>query len=248
MPNTLDHGSSPMPIEQALPLGVLQRAARIRHWVAEDARSTRAFLKRVNSVVPLAVVMQEQAIVELPRTPKGSQGARGATVAATTWRELLKPALAGFELGLISEAGLPAVADPGHALVAEAHRCGVAVEPLAGPSALVLAVAASGLGGQSFAFVGYLPQEAGPRTQRLRELEARAQREGQTQLFIETPYRNAALFEALLQVLQPTTRVGVACGVTLEGGWCRTLSVQQWRQTRPAFARDLPAVFSIGSA
>ena len=145
---------------------------------------------------------------------------------------------------MLSEAGLPAVADPGSELVALAHAAGIAVEPWAGPSSLVMALAASGLGGQHFAFVGYLPVPADARSARIRELEATSRRLGQTQLAIETPYRNAALAAALIAQLQPATRLAIACGLTLPGGWCRTLTVERWLRTPPVFEDDQPAVFA----
>jgi 16S rRNA (cytidine1402-2'-O)-methyltransferase len=120
----------------------------------------------------------------------------------------------------------------------------LAVQPLVGPSALLLALAGSGLNGQSFAFVGYLPVDAAQRAQRLRELETQSRRWQQTQLAIETPYRNAALLAALLQHLAPTTRLCVAVGLTLDGGWCRTHTVAQWRQAPPSLGDTLPAVFA----
>lgn len=140
---------------------------------------------------------------------------------------------------------MPAVADPGAELVALAQREGVAVVPLVGPSALLLALAASGMNGQSFAFVGYLPVEDAARAARLRELEALARRQAQTQLMIETPYRNGALWQALMAHLAPTTRVSVACALTTPHGWARTRTVQQWRRTPPDLANDRPAVFAI---
>lgn len=242
MPNALDLGCEPLPLDAVLPREVIARAARLSHWVAENAKSARAFLKRVDALQPLIAPLQALAIRELPRPRKGAPADAQADIA--TLRELLAPALAGHDVGLISEAGLPAVADPGHALVALAHASGVRVEPLPGPSALLLALAASGLEGQRFSFHGYLPVEAGERAKRLRDTEARSLRERQTQLAIETPYRNAALWSALVEALQPTTRLCVACGLTLPGGWCHTRSVAQWRAgPAPSFARDLPAVF-----
>lgn len=251
VPNTLDLGAleageAPPDLREVLPLSVLEAAARLGHWVGENAKSTRAFLKRVDALVPLAQPLQAIAVAELPRPPKG--GGRATAGASDADRKaleaLLAPALAGQDLGLISEAGLPAVADPGAELVAAAHRAGLDVVSLPGPSSLVLALAASGLGGQHFAFVGYLPQDEATRAQRLRELEARSAREGQTQLAIETPYRNAALMDALLRGLQPGTRLAVACGLTLQGGWCRTLKVAEWRHAPPDFPRHRPAVFA----
>ncbi|HEY6135133.1 MAG TPA: SAM-dependent methyltransferase, partial [Rubrivivax sp.] len=201
VPNTLDLGAPEVDIREVLPEGVLRRAASLAHWVAEDARTTRAFLKRVGAVIPLAQSIQATDIRELPRPRKGAPD----SVDRAAWRALLQPALDGHDIGLISEAGLPAVADPGAALVAAAHEAGVPVRPLAGASALLLALAASGLNGQSFAFVGYLPQEPGPRLERIRELESLSRRLRQTQLMIETPYRNAALLAALLAGLSEST-------------------------------------------
>jgi 16S rRNA (cytidine1402-2'-O)-methyltransferase len=241
VPNTLDLGANAVDIQTVLPLGVLQHAARIGHWVAEDARSTRAFLKRVHAVVPLAVPLQGVHITELPRPRKGS----AEVVPAAQWHALLEPALAGHDLGLISEAGLPAVADPGAHLVAAAHAAGVAVLPLPGASSLLLALAASGLQGQNFAFVGYLPQEATARTARIRELETLSRRCGQTQLLIETPYRNAALLSSLVAALAPETRLSVSCGLTLPSAWTRSDSVAAWRARPREMTERAPAVFAL---
>jgi 16S rRNA (cytidine1402-2'-O)-methyltransferase len=130
-------------------------------------------------------------------------------------------------------------------VVRAAHELGLTVVPLVGPVSLLLALAASGLSGQNFAFVGYLPQDAAARAQRIRELESLALKTGQTQLFIETPYRNAALLEALLHTLQPNTRLAVASGLTLAGAQVRSATLRQWKQ-RPAVAPQLPAVFALG--
>ena len=244
VPNALDLGGAPAPLEDVLPLGVLRRAAALTHWVAEDAKTARAFLKRVDARVPLAQPLQSLAIEELPRPRKGSR----EPVAAAEWQRLLAPALAGHDLGLISEAGLPAVADPGAHLVAAAHARGVPVLPLAGPSSLMLALAASGLEGQSFAFCGYLPQEAAARTHRIRELEAVSRRLGQTQIAIETPYRNAALLAALVGTLDPSTRLSVSVGLTMAGGFTRSGTVQGWRHQALEWPEKLPAVFSFLAA
>ncbi len=154
--------------------------------------------------------LQQVSIVELPRPPKG----RGE-VAPDDFARLLAPAIAGNDLGLLSEAGLAALADPGARLVAAAHAAGLRVVALPGASSIALAVAASGLNGQSFAFVGYLPIEAAARSARIRELEAASRRQGQTQVMIETPYRNPALLAALVAELQPTTQLSVSVGLTL---------------------------------
>jgi 16S rRNA (cytidine1402-2'-O)-methyltransferase len=241
VPNTLDLGADAVDLQEVLPLGVIRRAAGLAHWAAEDARSARAFLKRVDAVVPLSQALQVTEIRELPRPRKGSR----EPVPAAAWQALLQPALAGHDLGLISEAGLPAVADPGALLVEAAHAAGVPVLPLAGASSLLLALAASGLNGQSFAFVGYLPQDAGPRATRIRELEALSLRLQQTQLLIETPYRNAALMAALTGTLAPATRLSVSCGLTLPGGWSRSDSVAGWRARPAALPDRVPAVFAL---
>ena len=136
-------------------------------------------------------------------------------------RPLLAAALAGDDIGLVSEAGMPAIADPGSSVVRAAHDLGLQVVALTGPMSLMLALASSGLNGQNFSFVGYVPQEAGERAQRIRELESLALKTGQTQIFIETPYRNAALLQALLQTLQSNTRLALSCGLTMGAGWTR---------------------------
>ncbi|HMY98540.1 MAG TPA: SAM-dependent methyltransferase [Burkholderiaceae bacterium] len=251
VPNTLDLGTvapgQPLPdVREVLPARALQVAARLPHWVVENARSARALLKRIGEVEPLARPLQEIGIRELPRARKGGGAAGGApALSAADW---LAPALAGQDMGLMSEAGLPAVADPGAQLVELAHAVGVPVRPLSGPSSLMLALAASGLNGQSFAFVGYLPTDAAQRLQRLRELEQQSRRWRQTQLVIETPYRNTALLAALREGLQPGTRLCVACGLTLAQEAVWTADVGQWRgHQRPglptALPADVPAVF-----
>ncbi|HEX6020294.1 MAG TPA: SAM-dependent methyltransferase [Burkholderiaceae bacterium] len=243
VPNGLDFGApQPMPLNSVLPQAVIERAAALTHWVVEDAKTARAFIKRIATEVPLAAPLQSLAIRELPRPAKGKGGETpGDTDPA--WASLLEPALTGHDIALLSEAGLPAVADPGATLVALAHAQGLAVEPLPGASAPMLALAASGLNGQQFAFVGYLPINGDARAARIRELEATSRRQTQTQIAIETPYRNPALLQALLQHLAPTTRLCIACALGWRDGWCRMQRVSQWRQAPPAISARLPAVF-----
>lgn len=248
VPNTLDLGTptagdAPPSLHDTLPQQVIATAARLRYWVCENAKTTRAFLKRVDAIVPLAAPLQSLELRELPRPPKGRPAGEAPRLEA-----LLAPAQAGHDLGLISEAGLPAVADPGAALVAAAHAAGVPVLPLAGPSALLLALAGSGLNGQSFAFVGYVPQDAAGQARRLKELEATSLRLQQTQLLIETPYRNAALLRGLLDALAPTTWLSVSCGLTLANGWTRTDRIAQWRRRPAQMPDDVPAVFALLAA
>jgi 16S rRNA (cytidine1402-2'-O)-methyltransferase len=243
MPNTLDFGvDDSLDLDEVLPRRVIETAARLTHWAAENAKTTRALLKRIDAVTPLAQPLQVQQITELPRPPKGGKPA-GDDAAA--WRTLLTPALAGHDLGLISEAGLPAVADPGARLVALAHEAGVEVVPLSGPSSLLLALTASGLNGQSFAFVGYLPVDTATRTARIRELEGLSARTQQTQLLIETPYRNEALRQALVATLKPSTRLSISVGLTLPGGWTRTATVADWKRSATALPDRIPAVFAL---
>lgn len=244
VPTPLDFGvaagGAPIDLRESLALGVIREAASLGHWIAENAKSARAFLKRVDAIVPLARPLQELAIVELPRPPKGAKAP--ATPDADA---LLAPAIAGSDIGLASEAGLPGVADPGAAVVGAAHRLAIAVVALPGPSSLALALAASGLNGQSFAFVGYLPVDDAARAVRIRELEAHSRRAAQTQLMIETPYRNRALLAALLAHLQPATQLAVSCGLTLPTGWSRSDSVAAWRASGVALPVDVPAVFAL---
>jgi 16S rRNA (cytidine1402-2'-O)-methyltransferase len=244
VPAPLDFGcDSQAPLQEVMPLGTLQAAAGLTHWICENAKSARAFLKRIDGVVPLAAPLQAQQIQELPREVHKKGDHQAGQFDA---RPLLAAALAGNDIGLLSEAGMPAVADPGSSVVRAAHELGIAVMPLIGPVSLLLALAASGLNGQNFAFVGYLPQDADARTQRIRELESLALRTGQTQLFIETPYRNAALLQALMQTLQHNTRLAVARGLTLASADIRSETVKAWRTRPPGTDDRMPAVFAIG--
>jgi len=242
VPNGLDVGTADVGADLAerLPLGTLRVAARLGHWVCENAKTTRAFLKRVDAVCRLERPLQQISIVELPRPPKG----RPDTAAPDDDR-LLAAARAGSDVGLVSEAGLPAVADPGARLVAAAHAAAIRVVALPGASAITLAVAASGLNGQSFAFVGYLPIEADARAARIRELEATSRRLAQTQVMIETPYRNAALLAALLAQLAPSTVLSVSVGLTLAGESTRSDRIERWRIGPATIPADVPAVFSL---
>lgn len=247
VPTPLDFGcDAQTPIEDVLPQETLRVAARVAHWITENAKSTRAFLKRVDALVPLAQTIQSISMVELPREVHK----KGDHTAGFDAKPLLQMALSGHDVALVSEAGMPAVADPGSSVVRAAHELGLRVVPLVGPVSLLLALAASGLNGQNFAFVGYLPQNAAERSHRLRELEAWALKTGQTQLFIETPYRNAALWQALVQGLQPSTRLARASGLTLANMQVQCQTVQAWRKQSASAAHSAvlsaPTVFAIG--
>ena len=256
MPNALDLGAAEVALTDVLAGGVITAASKLLHWVVEDSRSARAFLNRVNKIAPLAQPLQQTLIDELPRAPKGPQRvipgkpAKGApakpeVARASPWELLLAPALAGHDIGLLSEAGLPGVADPGALLVAAAHDLGIPVVALSGPSSITLALAASGLNGQSFVFHGYLQTDVNPRRARLRELEATSRRLQQTQVFIETPYRNAVMLEACLEVLQPATRLAISCGLTLPDGWSLCKTAADWKVAKIELPDRVPAVFSL---
>lgn len=239
-----DAGECP-DIRDLLPLGVLTRAVALTHWLVEDARTARAFLKRAAAAVEVSLDLRALAIDEMPRPAKGG-GQRRPAPSPVDHRHALAPLAAGHDLGLLSEAGLPGVADPGRDWVAAAHEAGYAVEVLPGASSITLAVAASGLAGQSFAFVGYLPVEADARRVKLLALEAASRHGGGcTQVFIETPYRNPSLMDALLRTLAPTTRVAVSVGLTTPGGWTLTQTVSAWRKTGTTLPDRLPAVFCL---
>ena len=239
VPTPLDFGCETVaPLDEVLPAGTIRVAAGVTHWICENAKSARAFLKRVGEVQALAAPLQQQQIQELPRAVHKKGDHAPASFDA---KGLLQPALEGHDVGLVSEAGMPAIADPGSSVVRAAHDLGVPVVPLVGPVSLLLALAASGLNGQNFAFVGYLPQDAAARQQRLRELEALALRTGQSQLFIET------LWQALLQSLKPTTRVAVASALTLPTAQCRSALVSEWKKQAAPVPNDVPAVFALGA-
>jgi len=243
VPTPLDFGCATLaPIENVLPAATLLAAAQTTHWVTENAKSTRAFLKRVGEHQPLALPLQQQTITELPREVHKKGDHTGEFDA----KPLLKAALAGHDVGLVSEAGMPAVADPGSSVVRAAHELGIRVVPLVGPVSLLLALATSGLNGQNFAFVGYLPQDGAARTQRLRELEGLAVKHGQTQMFIETPYRNQALWDALVNGLQGHTRLARASGLTMASMQVHCKTVQAWRSAGKAQISGEPTVFLIG--
>ena len=245
MPNALDLGTELVDLRDVIPDGVIRRAASLAHWAVEDARSARAFLKRVHAVHPLTQPLQALDIRELPRPRKGQATGKGAAPDdRADWLALLTPALEGRDVGLLSEAGLPAVADPGARLVALAHEAGVGVSALSGPSSLMLALATSGLEGQNFAFVGYLPQETTARHARIKALEQTSRQLRQTQLVIETPYRNAALAQSLLAQLSPATRLHISAGITLPDGFSRTDTIAHWRQHPPVLSDRMPAVFA----
>ncbi len=249
VPAPLDFGcSQEVDLPQVIPVGTITAAANITHWICENAKTTRAYLKRIDACSPLRASIQTQTITELPRQVHK----KGDHLGGFDAKPLLAMALAGEDIGLVSEAGMPAVADPGSSVVRAAHELGIQVIALVGPVSLLLALASSGLNGQNFAFVGYLPQEPQDRTRRIKELEQLALKTGQTQLFIETPYRNAALWGALLQSMQASSRLSISSGLTLPSAITQCRTTQQWRQLNSGsmpegLNNQTPAVFAIGA-
>jgi 16S rRNA (cytidine1402-2'-O)-methyltransferase len=223
----------PASLESSLGNAVLEIARSLQCFVAENAKTARQFLKQIGHPLPLHGLRIEELNAHTP---------------ADALDGLIAPLRVGISMGLLSEAGCPAVADPGSALVALAHDSGVRVVPLVGPSSLMLALMASGLEGQRFCFKGYLPVEAAGRDRAIQLLEKESARERSTQLFIETPYRNGRLLEALLQVCKPTTRLCLAADLTLPGEWIATATIEAWRsRARPALDRR-PTVFLVLAA
>ena len=213
----------------ALPASSIGAVRGLRDFVAENPKTARAFLASLKMPRP----MTELSIARL------DEHTTAAAVPA-----LLAPLRAGRALGLLSEAGCPAIADPGAALVEAAHRESFRVVPLIGPSSIVLALMASGLEGQRFAFCGYLPREHRERNRRIREIERCSGRERETQIFIETPYRNDALVAALLEVCAPSTRLCLASDLTLPSERIGTRTVAEWR-VRPPAPGKRPTVFLL---
>ena len=215
-----------------LPKANLDVMNSLDYFIVENTRSARRFLSRAG----VARRIEELEFVELNEH----------TTSNGDVERMLKPVLEGRSAGVISEAGVPGVADPGADIVALAHRKGVRVVPLVGPSSILMSVMASGLNGQSFAFVGYLPIKDGERLKRLKELERRALQERQAQLFIEAPYRNIKLFETMLKTLQPNIRLTVATDITSPEEFILTLEVAEWRKRGVPDMAKRPTIFLLG--
>jgi 16S rRNA (cytidine1402-2'-O)-methyltransferase len=218
-----------MDVTGLIPPATLATIHRLSHFVAENPKSARAFLKTVGHPRPL----QELAIATLDEHTPANRAI-----------ELLRPLSEGNDCGLLSEAGSPAVADPGAILVRAAHTHGIRVVPLVGPSALLLALMSSGMNGQRFAFHGYLPVERTARERRVAELEAECARNGVTQIFIEAPYRNGALYDTIVRTCRPDTLLCLATDLTLATESVRTRPVSAWKNERPALDRR-PTVFLL---
>lgn len=217
------------PIEKVLPAYNREIISGIKYFIVEDVRSARRFLKKVDS----AICIDELTFYTLNKhtSPEDISG-------------YLKPLLEGHSMGVISEAGCPAVADPGADVVAIAQRRNLKVVPLVGPSSIILSVMGSGFNGQSFAFHGYLPIDPAERTKRLKELETRVYAENQTQLFIETPYRNQKMLEEILKTCRPQTKLCIAANITCEEEYIKTKSIKDWKGHLPELNK-IPCIFLI---
>lgn len=216
-------------LNDVIPLRVLLRMQQLDYFIAENPKAARALLKRVGTPRPLAAIRIERYDHNTPPAAIDS---------------LLDPVAAGTDAGVISEAGCPALADPGAMLVRRAHERGMRVVPLTGPSSIVLALIASGLESQRFAFHGYLPVKPLERDQAIRAIESRSRKDRETQIFIETPYRNAKLLEALLSVCLPDTLLCIAAELTLPGEAVHTRRIADWKRRKPDLA-DRPTVFLL---
>ncbi len=216
-------------LADVLPLTVIERLRNLEYFIAEHPKNARAFIKLSNPPRAISLLRIESI---------------GADTGGEELDRLLQPILEGKDAGLVSDAGAPAVADPGAKLVARAHAKGVRVVPLVGPSAILLALMASGLEGQRFAFHGYLPVEDEALVARIKELERRSRTQRQTQIFIETPYRNDRLLRILLDTCAPKTRLCLATHLTLPDESVRTLCIDEWRKAAPQIGRR-PTVFLL---
>ncbi len=228
IPNFLDDGTAP---ERVLPPYNLEVVKNLRYYIAEHEKSARRFIKKILPEVP----QNELHFTELNKH-----------TVETDISHFLEPLKHGHSVGLISDAGMPAIADPGAIIVAEAHRQKIPVVPLVGPSSLFLALAASGLNGQHFEFHGYLPVKIPELTKKIRRLEKESRAQKKTQIFIETPYRNERMLQILLKHLSPTTRLSIAVELTGENQEITTAAVKDWRN-RKIVLRKRPAVFLFQS-
>ena len=218
-------------VTQVLPSYNLEIIQKLKHFVVEEEKTARRFLIRCGytqeiSNIQFYILNEHTRPTEIPLFFSGS---------------------GGNDLGMISEAGLPGVADPGALLVAEAHRLNVRVVPLSGPSSLLMALMSSGLNGQHFAFNGYLPVKGPEKVSKIKLLEKKSGLESQSQLFIEAPYRNNQLIESLLANLRPDTRLCIAANITLSDEWIRTSTIREWKMYPPPDLNRKPAVFIIQS-
>ena len=217
-------------IDKVLPAYNAGIIREIKHFIVEDVRSARRFLKKVDREIDIDTLSFYP--LNKHTSPEDISG-------------YLNPLAEGHSMGVISEAGCPAVADPGADVVAIAQRRNLKVVPLVGPSSIILSVMASGFNGQSFAFHGYLPIQPNERSKRLKELEGRIYSEHQTQLFIETPYRNHKMLDDILKACRPQTKLCIAANITCEGEYIKTRTVKEWKGTALPDLSKIPCIFLL---
>jgi len=245
VPNTLGDDARSEQLPWVLPNETIIQAAKLKHWIVEDAKTARAFLKAIDTAASLACTIQEMQMGEwrgVARNAKYGDSVKPA--------DLLKPLIAGNDMGLMSEAGVPGVADPGAELVLAAHKLGAKVKPLIGPSSILLGLMASGLNGQRFSFQGYLPHDTHERSTKLKQLELESRKLQQTQIWIETPYRNTAMLMACMNSLGPQTMLCLGVDLSLPTEMIVTTSITEWRKRYPnesacASLQNRPTVFLL---
>lgn len=247
IPNTLGDEHRETQLPHVLPKDTIHQASQLRYWIVENAKTARALLKAIDSHAPLICPLQEMQMSEW-RGPAKEHQQKNQTPDV---KKLLQPLLDGYDMGLMSEAGLPAIADPGSDIVKAAHQLGITVRAMVGPSSLLLALMSSGMNGQSFAFHGYLPVNQTEKIASLKHLEQESKKKHQTQLWIETPYRNAAMIETMLQSLHTNTHMCVAADLSLPSEWVKSQTVGAWQtaiKKEPGLLQALhqrPAVFLL---
>lgn len=221
--------SDSAPLAQVLPSGNAAIVAQLKHFVVENVRTARRFLKQIDKNIDIDALTFYDLNQHTDLAQIGGY---------------LRPLEQGENIGIISEAGCPAIADPGADVVALAQKCDIRVVPLVGPSSILLSLMASGFNGQSFAFHGYLPIDKNDRAQRLKLLERRIYTENQTQIFIETPYRNRQMVDDLCRILQPQTKLCIASDITGANENIRTRTIAHWKKSLPDIGK-VPCIFLI---
>jgi 16S rRNA (cytidine1402-2'-O)-methyltransferase len=214
-----------------IPQKTVETVCNIQYFIVEDIRTARRYLSKMK----MSAKIDNLTFFELNEHTKH-----------TEIEQLLIPAAEGYDMGIISDAGVPCVADPGAALIEFAHQKNIKVVPLVGPSSILLALMAAGMNGQNFAFAGYLPVKEEQRCQRIRSLEKRSKHESQTQIFIETPYRNIQLFKSFISACNPATRLCIAANITLADEFIKTLTIAEWRKIEPNINKK-PCIFILQS-
>lgn len=215
-------------IPDTIPSGVSAIIRMLRVFVVEEIRTARRYLRKTDPEFPI----DDSVFYVLNEHTRNEEMA-----------EMLDKALNGMDIGLMSEAGLPGIADPGSALISLAHRKGIKVRPLSGPSSIILALISSGMNGQNFTFNGYLPVKPDERHRKIREIEERS-RGGESQIFMETPYRNLKLYNDLISSCNGSTRLCIAAGLTTDNEYVLSRTIAEWKGTNPPIER-IPAIFIL---